>query len=178
MADEEKNDGGGANEFKDERKKAKEKGPSFYLILILVLNLVIISGVYGIVIYVKFFTQKEKLQEDAEFEKIVEKDKDEALGPIYTFEQFKVNLESPGGRTMVKAVIELEFFDEESLTEAEVITSRIRNIVINLLSSKKKSDLISVRGKLFLRDQIMRSINARLKKGGVKYVYFSKFVIQ
>lgn len=178
MAEEKKQDAQGQDEFKDERKKKKRKTPSFYLTLILVLNFIIISGCVGIIFYIKFMTQKEKMDEKTEFEQLIGRDKNEALGPIYTLEPFKVNLADQGGGIMVQAIIELEFFDEESLTQAEIITSRIRNIIINLLSSKTKKELLPVRGKLFLRDQILRSINARLNKGGLKYVYFSKFVIQ
>jgi len=178
MADEKEINKQAQEEFKDEKKKVKIRGPEFYLLCILLVNFIIGAGAIGVITYIKFFTQKEKMKEAKEFSNIVEEDKKHALGPIYTLEEFKVNLADPGGGTMLKARIELEFFDEESLTEAEIVTSRIRHIIINILTSKRRADLLHIRGKLYLRDQIMRSINALLTKGSVKYVYFSKFVIQ
>ena len=175
MADEEVKQ---PDEFKDEKEKRRKKGPQFYLVCLLLFNFIIGAGALGIIVYIKFFTVKEKLQEAEEFNTIAEKDKEEALGPIYTLEEFKVNLAGSGGEVMLKTTIELEFFDEASLTEAEILTSRIRNIIINILTSKRREDIMDIRGKLFLRDQIMRSINSLLVQGGVKYVYFSRFVIQ
>ena len=91
--------------------------------------------------------------EKVEIAKIEDKDKATALGPLYTLEEFKINLADPGGQIMLKTVIELEFFDEESLTEAEIVTSKIRNIIINILTAKRKEEILNIRGKLYLRDQ-------------------------
>jgi flagellar protein FliL len=171
-------EGKGGEEFKEEKGKGIKFGTTFFLLIILALNIIIIAGAIGIITYVKFYTHKEKIKEKEEFTKIIEKDKEETLGPIYTLEEFRVNLGDPGGATILKARIEIEFFDEEALAEAERVTPKIRDVIIGILTAKKKADILNIRGKLFLRDQIMKSINSLLDKGSVKYVYFSKFLIQ
>ncbi len=101
-------------------------------------------------------------------------------GPlIYTMEKFTVNLSGEPKRT-IRLEVNLQMLGEEGFEE--IMNSdnkaRTRDQIVKILNEKTFTDLDSVQGKLFLKDEISKELNGVLKKGVVKDVFFSDFVVQ
>ena len=77
----------------------------------------------------------------------------------------------------LKVTINVELYPRAA-DEAGRKRARIRDSIINLLSSKSYADLVSVNGKYQLRDEIAARINLIISMGRVNSVYFTEFVIQ
>lgn len=101
-----------------------------------------------------------------------------ALGPLYSLDPFVVNLIDFNGRRYLKTEIDLELENEKMFPEVEKKIPFIRNIVINILSSKTFKDISSVEGKDSLRREIVYRVNRALTSGKVKNVFFKDFVVQ
>jgi flagellar FliL protein len=102
------------------------------------------------------------------------------VGPfIYTMDKFTVNLGGEPKRT-IRLEVNLEMLDQEGFED--VINTenraRTRDKIVEILNEKTFSDLETMQGKLFLKDQIQTAMNKMLQKGSVKDVYFSEFVVQ
>jgi flagellar FliL protein len=105
-------------------------------------------------------------------------DKEFSGAPVtLKFDPFIVNLTGSAGNRYLKVTINVELYPRAA-DEAGRKRARIRDSIINLLSSKSYADLVSVNGKYQLRDEIAARINLILSMGMVKSVYFTEFVIQ
>ena len=114
----------------------------------------------------------EELQkEKAELEKQVN-------GPIlYRMEAFNVNL-AGNPQKVVRIEMSLEMLDQDGFEDVVKNVSHERDMVVALLNKKEFSDIESLQGKLFLKNEIAGEINKSLKQGLVKDVYFDKFLVQ
>jgi len=149
--------------------------------LVIMAILTIITGYFATHKSIKV----EKPEEKQHAEKTVE------MGTMFPLEPFIVNLIDYNGRRYLKTTIELEI---EGLAgedkkkegegeggankELEKMVPFMRNIIINILSSKTFKDISSVEGKDSLRQEIAFRINNAMTKGKIKNVYFKEFVIQ
>jgi flagellar FliL protein len=96
---------------------------------------------------------------------------------LYNMGQFNTNLDGVP-RRMVRLDVSLEMMDEEGYEEVIGITPQARDEVMRILQDKTYADVESVQGKLQLKNQIVAQLNADLKKGVVKNVYFNELVVQ
>lgn len=102
------------------------------------------------------------------------------VGPfIYTMDKFTVNL---GGepKRMIRLEVNLELLDHEGFEE--IINTenraRARDRIVDLLNSKTFSEVETLQGKLFLKENIAYEINQILPRGSIKDIYFTEFVVQ
>ncbi|MFN3696988.1 MAG: flagellar basal body-associated protein FliL [Pseudobdellovibrio sp.] len=97
---------------------------------------------------------------------------------IYTLEKFVVNLNGQPKKT-IKVQVNLDMLSAQSF--AEVMspdkTAQARDRIIRILNDKNFSDIETIQGKLFLKDQIVEQVNKVLTVGLVKDVYFTDFVV-
>ncbi|MNT07311.1 flagellar basal body-associated protein FliL [compost metagenome] len=98
---------------------------------------------------------------------------------IYTMDKFTVNLEGEPKRT-IRLEVNLQLLGAEGFEEVMEPENRAkaRDQIVRILNDKNFSDLESIQGKLFLKDKIASEVNHLLKKGVVKDVFFSDFVVQ
>lgn len=107
----------------------------------------------------------------------------EAYGRIVTLEQFTVNLSttgsgSSGGNVKFARVnISLEIPTEDLETEVNAKIPQVRNAVIDLFNSKRPSDLSTVDGREYLKEEIKTAIDGFLEKGKIKGVFFTSFAL-
>ena len=106
-------------------------------------------------------------------------------GPlIYTMDKFTVNLDGDPMRGDPKRSIlievNLEMLNKDGFEEVIDVDNRAkaRDKIVSILNAKTFSEIESIQGKLFLKDQIAWQLNQILEKGVVKEVYFSQFVVQ
>lgn len=96
---------------------------------------------------------------------------------MYTMEPLTVNLNGTPQR-MIRLEMTLEMLDKEGFEEVVTLGPRARDTVVQLLNNKEFKDVETIQGKLFLKDQIAINLNQFMKKGVVKDVYFSNFLVQ
>jgi flagellar FliL protein len=98
---------------------------------------------------------------------------------IYTMDKFTVNLGGEPKRT-IRIEVNLEMLGKEGFEEVINVENRAkaRDGIVRILNDKSFSELESIQGKLFLKQSIAMEVNSLLKKGIVKDVFFSEFVVQ
>lgn len=94
-----------------------------------------------------------------------------------------VNIDGPSGSHYLKTSIQLEWDGGQYVELGAAIaerTAKIQDIIINILSTQKMSDLLSSTGKKRIRDAIKTEINAIIpkEKGNISNVFFQEFIIQ
>ena len=101
-------------------------------------------------------------------------------GPlVYTMDKFTVNLGGEPKRT-IRLEVNLQMLGKEGFEEVMEPENRAkaRDRIVRLLNEKSFSELETIQGKLFLKDKIAGEVNEILKKGVVKDVFFSDFIVQ
>jgi flagellar FliL protein len=116
-------------------------------------------------------------------------------GPMYEIRDIVVNLQEPGGRRYLKATVVLEFEPPsaaynklvgEAKTKAQTeflneITPKnpvIQDTIITLFSSKTVNEIFTLEGKVALKEDLHKKLNAQLGKDQVVNIYLTQFVIQ
>ena len=94
-------------------------------------------------------------------------------------EQFTVNLSSPGGsaQKFVRVNISLEVPNDEVEAEVTSKAPQVRNTIIDLFNSKRPSDLSTVDGREYLKEEIRNALNSFMSIGKIKGVYFTNFAV-
>lgn len=114
------------------------------------------------------------------------KSKHEVKGPVVSLElgEFVVNLADPGQMRYLKANVVLEVQGEMPAAggghggESEGGDPKVRDAVIEVLSSKRMADLTGAEGKEKLKKDIIAAVNKRLEGAKVEDVYFNEFAMQ
>lgn len=96
---------------------------------------------------------------------------------IFTMDPFVVNLNGYPKR-IIKAELNLVLLDRVGFEHTVRLGSKARDSVVRILNGKTFSDLETVQGKLFLKDEIVTQLNALLAEGVIKDVYFSEFIVK
>lgn len=182
-------------------EKAKDAAPkkSFKLnikpVYVIIGGLVLMSFITFLTGY--FATHKSEKPVEKPKEVPAAQEEESSLGLLYPLETFVVNLIDYNGRRYLKATIELEIEEDKTGPKKEAkkeegghgkggsanpeldkMVPYMRNIIINILSSKTFKDISSVEGKDSLRQEIAFRINGAMTKGKIKNVYFKEFVVQ
>ncbi len=101
---------------------------------------------------------------------------EEPIGAIYPLQTFVVNLAE--NNTFLRCQVQLEFVGQAVPKRFYVRQVPIRDAILNLLASRKPSELASESGKENLKSSIKDLVNEGLKREEVKQVYFTQFVMQ
>ncbi len=164
----------------DKAQESGKKGSSKLLLIIIVLLVLIIAGGAG-----AFFLLY-SAPSDEEIAKEIQKDETPAvttsdepqIGITVELKPFIVNLADPKASHFLKATITLEVKDDKAKDLTDKMLPKIRNDILLLLSSQTLEDVISIEGKVRLRDEIMARVSRIIGRGRLKNVYFSQFVVQ
>lgn len=98
---------------------------------------------------------------------------------IVSLDHFIVNVASDIGDTRyLKVEIKLELESSAMEKEVENRTPKIKDSIVTILTNKSVADISDVNGKLRLKEEIKARLNAFLKSGKIKEVYFTDFIIQ
>jgi flagellar FliL protein len=103
---------------------------------------------------------------------------DDEVGPMHKIKGLVVNLNDPAGDRYLRASLEIELTGDKMATEFAARESRIRDQIITFLSSLRYAQTQGARGKEEIRKGITQQMNASLKSGKVRGVYFTEFVVQ
>jgi flagellar protein FliL len=102
----------------------------------------------------------------------------DAPGVLFPLETFIVNLVDSGGTRYLRVTLELEVGGENAVQEIKARLPIFRHAVLMILPTKRYDDISTATGKNSLRDEIMTGINALMKKGSVRNIFFTEFVVQ
>jgi len=97
---------------------------------------------------------------------------------VWPMEAFIVNVAETNGERYLKVVIQLEVNDPTVIEELNQLKPRLRDSILDLLTSRPYKDLIDPSGKQRLREDIAGRVNNALTKGKVTKVYFTEYVMQ
>ena len=185
------------------KEEAKSEAPSggkpFIKWIIMGVILLVFLGVEaGMAVY---FVKKlkpvdktiEAVQNAQEKEKAAEEQRTEMGMTLEKPIDVTVNIAGTNGERFLKSSVQLEWSasDKMLLEELNIRLPKIKNIIIDILSSKPLAELMTVEGKKAIRDAIVSDINATLpeeaidKAGGepkplgkVQRAFFVEFVVQ
>ncbi|ASD64467.1 flagellar basal body-associated FliL family protein [Bdellovibrio bacteriovorus] len=160
---------------------AKPKNTAMlFQIVFAVLNLAVM-GAGGYMVYASTmgWESPKITEEDADRELASVSDEADLAPLVYTMDKFTVNLGGEPKRT-IRLEINLQMLGKEGFEEVMEPENRAkaRDRIVRLLNEKPFSDLDSIQGKLFLKDKIAGEVNGILRRGVVKDVFFSDFVVQ
>lgn len=102
------------------------------------------------------------------------------MGTIYALPSFAVNLYDPNGVTYLKLGLSIEYDPKNKEIEAELVSKlpKVQDLIITLLSSKALEEIATAQGKVNLRSEILRRINAMMAKGKFFNIYITEFIVQ
>ncbi|MCC6932434.1 MAG: flagellar basal body-associated FliL family protein [Deltaproteobacteria bacterium] len=168
-------------ENEEQAQEDKPKSKKKFFIIIGVVVLVLILGGVGafLALSPKAEVATEEGGEEAKTEEAAsegEGAETEAAGALFSLDTFIVNLQIKG--SFLKTDIQLEMKSSEDMAKAEEAVPRLRDIIIQVLSSKMSSEILTNEGKLKLKDEIKQNINDILGEEKVIEVYFTEFIIQ
>ena len=154
-------------------------------IIIIILLAFLIGAGGGVAVYMFLFkkpapvqnipqNQTQQIQQSAA-PPIVKSNK---ILPKVDLNPFIVNLADRNARRYLKVKISLEVSEDKTVDEVKERKPEIRDLITLLLSSKTYNDIATFDGKLALKTEIMKRINAILVHGRVTNVYFIDFVVQ
>jgi flagellar FliL protein len=153
----------------DEEEQPAEPKKKSKLKLIIIASVVLIVVIAGTVTGFYFFTKPEVKKPTAEKPIVL---------TIWPMEAFVINIAETNGERYLKIVIQLEVSDPDVVKELEQLKPRLRDSILDLLTSKTYKDLMDLAGKQRLREEIAGRINNILQRGKVTKVYFTDFVVQ
>ena len=170
----------------------KKSGNMLMIIIIVVLILIILIGAVVAVLLMGDDEETQTTSTPQVKERTVSKSKTRSSSPIemddsrqlseigilYPLDTFTVNLKSDAGRRYLKVTMSLELEGEEISLELDAKTAVIRDRVIRILSSKTLEEISSKKGKSKVSSQVMDTLNAMIRDGQIKGIYFTEFVIQ
>jgi flagellar FliL protein len=168
------------NQEQVEQKEEKSGGNKLLLIIIIVLLLLLLI-IGGLVAYFLLSSSSDETQPPQQKqEKVVKKKVSDMaeVGPIYPLDQFIVNLVSNNADRYLKCKISFELDSPDLQQEIDKKLPAIRDIIINILSSKTVEEIQTAKGKEKLKEEIKRKVNEILTTGEIRHVYFTEFVIQ
>lgn len=161
------------NENEDEEQEPSEKkGSKLKLIVIIAIVLILLAG-GGTAAYFVFIKAKTIPGE----KKPAAQEKPQ-VSVFWPLDPFIVNLIDNEGERYLKVVMQMELSDQTMTAEMKVLTPKLRDTILDLLSSKTYKEMIDPLGKQRLRDEIAMRMNMNVKTGKVLKVYFTEFVIQ
>ena len=149
-------------------------------IIFAVINLLVVGG-GGYLVYASTIGWKSpEISDEQIMREMASTVSEVEVGPlVYTLDKFTVNLGGEPKKT-IRLEVNLQMLGKEGFEEVMAPENRAkaRDKIVRILNEEAFSDLESIQGKLFLKDKIAMEINEILRKGVVKDVYFSDFVVQ
>jgi flagellar protein FliL len=165
-----------------EEKKAKQAPNNLGAIIQMIAAVLCIgiTGTGGYLVYASTIGWEAPIITEQQLKREIASLTDDVKEPfIYTMDKFTVNLTGEPRRT-IRIEVNLEMLGKDGFEEVINVENRAkaRDSIVRILNESSFSDLESIQGKLFLKQAIAGEVNALLKQGIVKDIYFSEFVVQ
>lgn len=167
----------------EEKGEVVKGGMNKKLLLIIMLGVLVVGGGAGFFLLSGGEPEKKGKQQgehaEAEMEAEGEHEPDPAfVGPVIDLEPFVLNLADRDQLRYLKVAIKLQLDRPENETDFADKLPAIRDALLVLLTSKESRGLRTVDGKMLVRDEIGGRVNTIMKKGKIRQVFFTDFIIQ
>lgn len=180
MAKEEKVDGAEA---------PPKKNKKLLVIIIAAVLFIVLAGGAAAFFLMKKGGDEAEGDEEVAAETSKKKKAEKALPPVFiALDAFTVNLVPETGEQYLQVVISVEAEDPAMADQIKLYTPRLRHEIMDILSSKKPSEVSTREGKKLLAEEIRKMLNSIVEpppaKGkkpageAVKAVLFTTFIIQ
>jgi flagellar FliL protein len=128
---------------------------------------------------VKASEDKEHEEQSSDKDDESDESEDDDFGKMINLEQFTVNLMTSvaGIYKFVRVNVSLEVPNNDVENEVNAKIPQIRNVIIDLINSKKPSDVSSTEGREYLKEDIKNTVNSFLMSGKIKGVFFTSFAL-
>ncbi len=169
-----------ANEAAEATEEKKKKPVLLFIIIGVVVLLAAGGGAFFFLYSAPSDEQvaEEIAQEEGQKETAPKKKDAHEIGVTIPLNPFVVNLADPKARHFLKVTIVLEVDSDATKEEVDHLMPVIRNDILMLLSSQTLEDVISLEGKIRLRDGISARVNRIIGGDKLLNVYFDTFVVQ
>ncbi|GAB4302579.1 MAG: flagellar basal body-associated FliL family protein [Desulfuromonadia bacterium] len=97
---------------------------------------------------------------------------------VFAFDPFIVNIYDGQELRYLRVKIELELASPDVRGELEMRQSAIKDAILTLLSTKTLHDIMDLKGKNQLREEVLASVNKIVPPGKIARVFFTDFVVQ
>ncbi len=107
--------------------------------------------------------------------------KEASEGVTINFEPFLVNLADKDASRYLRATIRVVVANKEiaeKITTGEVLISKIRDSILNILCTKISTDIVTAEGKEKLKKEILERLNSFIPEEPAQDVFFTDFVVQ
>ena len=91
---------------------------------------------------------------------------------------FVVNLAGPAPGRYLRTTLSLGVKTEKEKEEIKESSGPIRHSIVMYLTQKKVDELLDSEGKIKIRAELLKQVNAAIGKNTVTNVYFKEFLIQ
>ena len=165
----------------DENVQQKKGSNKIVKLLIILIILVILGAAafFGLQMFVfKDDDEATKTEEVVEEETTVDPKEFRPKGIIVTMPTFVVNLADPLGKRFLKMSIDVEVRDEAVKLQLETESSRIKDTIIMLLSSKTFADISTFEKKIELKQELTKRMTQILGINSVLHLYITDMVVQ
>lgn len=159
----------------EKKKKEPQEGGKSKTMLFVAIGVVVLLAAVGVAAYLLGARSAQNAVADVAVE---ETEKPEGVGPMVDVKDFIMNILDKNETRYLKASITLELENEETVVEVNERMPQIRDSILLLIGSKTFAELNDLQGKLQLRAEIIVRLNKLLKKGKIKGIYFTEFVVQ
>lgn len=158
----------------DEQKKGKGKA----IIAVVAVLVLLIAGLVAVFFYATSEPKAQTTQSEQTTQGGESNAKYLRIGPIFQLDQFIVNLLSQGGRRYLKVSISLEMTTPNLENELNAKRAPVRDIIIDILTSKSIDDISTTRGKERLKEEIVQRLNEILVDGKIRNIFLTDMAIQ
>ncbi len=111
-------------------------------------------------------------------QEVEEAEEPNVFGPTFNVGEVIVNLADIGQARYAKAEVVLELDAQETFEEVNARSPQVRDIVIEIFSGQKASDILELEGREQIKNEIAGRINQVINVGRVEEVYFTTIVVQ
>lgn len=166
---------------KDEEAK-NQRPPKKSIILWVILGCAVvvigIGGYFGWTLFVK--KEAHESNDKTKVSEAAAKNKPEEVRIVFPLESFIVNLKdnAGSGKRYLKATIELEVAGEAEKKKLEGSKAQMKDTILTLLSSRTFEEILTMEGKLDLKQAVLFQVNQVLGGNIVQRIYFTEFIVQ
>ncbi len=94
-------------------------------------------------------------------------------------ETFVVNLTGSGSRAYLRVGITLGLSHPLLHTKSDAAPiALVRDTILSVLATAQPDELMSIEGKLHVKEQLLKALQERLPQMGIENVYFTEFLVQ
>lgn len=122
-------------------------------------------------------SKKKPAKEEDETAKESDLPDDEDVKEVVELQPFIVNLADDDSPKYLRMTVSLGIGESEEKPEA-LFTTRIKNAMLAVLTTKKSRDVLSVEGKTKLRQELLKAAQAASEKPHVEAIYITDFIVQ